>query len=98
MNAVQCRMARGALDWTTRRLATAAGVPVGLARDFQIGHAVKPGDVALMRKSFEDAGIVFVDDDGDGPGVLLMRSKADNLLGAAGATRAMTGAVGRRTR
>ncbi|WP_158809341.1 transcriptional regulator [Beijerinckia sp. L45] len=75
MNTAQCSMARGALDWTSRQLASAASVPLVSVNKFQSGHWVTAKDVSSIRKAFETAGIAFVADAGSGFGILLKTPK-----------------------
>lgn len=76
MNLVQCRMARGALDWSTRQLAAAAGIPTARVTRFQIDQTASDEDRRRMRGAFEKAGIIFVEENGEGPGVRLRKASA----------------------
>ena len=77
MNVIQCRMARCALGWTTRQLATAAEVPIRDVMRSLIAGDVPPSIFARLRATFEAAGLCFVDEDGDcGPGVRLRKPSA----------------------
>jgi hypothetical protein len=73
MNLVQCRMARGALDWSTRQVAAAAGVPIDAVRRFQIDHMISVEYHKRVRSAFEKAGVIFVEDNGEGAGVRLRK-------------------------
>lgn len=68
----QCRAARGLLDWTQVQLAHAAGVGVVTIRQFE-GAASEPrqATMTVIRLALEKAGVVFVDENGGGPGVRL---------------------------
>ena len=70
----QSRMGRAALDWTTDRLAEASGVSRATINRFERG-AITPtaANVASLRRAMEDAGLVFIDPNGGGPGVRLAR-------------------------
>jgi transcriptional regulator with XRE-family HTH domain len=66
----QCRAARGLLDWTQSDLAEKAGIGVVTVRQFE-GGKTQPlyATLAVLKNTFEDAGIQFLN--GDGPGVRL---------------------------
>lgn len=70
----QCRAARGLLDWSQQELADASGVGNTTICNFEGGHASpQPGKLAALRRAFEQAGVAFVDKNGEGPGVRLSR-------------------------
>lgn len=74
MNVIQCRIARCALGWTTRQLATAAEVPIGEVMKCLVTGDVSPLTIARLRPTFEAAGLYFVDEDRDfGPGIRLRK-------------------------
>jgi transcriptional regulator with XRE-family HTH domain len=62
ITAVQCRMARAALDWGVRELAAAARISFTTVNRFERG-VVEPHPFTLeaMRRAFEAAGILFPD-------------------------------------
>ena len=62
MNANQCKMARVALDWTTRKLAEAAGVGLNTVNRFEGGMNSRKANVAKIRSALESSGIEFADD------------------------------------
>ena len=62
MDVRQCRMARAALDWTQHDLARASGVSWRTITRFEAGEAVLPARVQKLRRAFEDAAIVFIDE------------------------------------
>ncbi len=61
--------ARAALDLSVRDFAADAGVGVNTVNRFETGKPVKADSVQRMRDAFELKGIVFLDDDGSGPGL-----------------------------
>ncbi len=75
----QIRAARALLRWpaaelanmsglserTIQRMEAAEGVPVGLSRNLE-----------LVQKTLEEAGIIFIDEDEEGPGVRLKANRA----------------------
>ena len=67
-------MARVALGWGTRDLARNAGVSPDTVARFERGEQLKGSTVAVLRKTFEAAGIEFIPENGGGPGVRLSRN------------------------
>lgn len=70
----QCRAARGFLDWSQRHLADAARVGVVTVRQFE-GGGSQPRNATLdvLRRAFESAGVIFVEENGEGPRVRLRK-------------------------
>jgi transcriptional regulator with XRE-family HTH domain len=70
----QCRAARGLLDWTQQDLANAARIGVATIRLFE-GEATesRPATLAMLRRTFELAGVEFIDENGGGPGLRLRK-------------------------
>lgn len=73
---VQCRMARVALDLGVRELAEAAQVSTNTITRFEKGDELKPRTVEAIRSALEAAGIIFIAENGEGPGVRLRKDKA----------------------
>lgn len=71
MNAVQCKMARVALDLGVRQLAELAKVAPGTISRLESGEELKERTIDAIRAALEAAGIVFIDQNGFGPGVRL---------------------------
>jgi transcriptional regulator with XRE-family HTH domain len=68
----QCRAARALLDWTQRDLAARAKLTDVTIREFERGKSrLKDSTAQLLRMVFETAGVVFIDENGGGPGVRL---------------------------
>ncbi|WP_084396553.1 helix-turn-helix domain-containing protein [Henriciella aquimarina] len=68
----QCRAARALLDWTQLHLANEAKVSDFTIRNFERGRtALKASTAQLVRMIFEANGLVFIDENGGGPGVRL---------------------------
>lgn len=63
LTALQCRMARVALDWTVRQLARQAGLSLATVSRFENGQSLAPERAARLRDVFTDAGIVLVEED-----------------------------------
>lgn len=73
MNAVQCRMARAALQIGIRDIAKMAKVAPGTISRLEAGEELKPRTVDAIRHAFEKAGVAFTN--GDEPGVKLKKRK-----------------------
>ncbi|TLX41774.1 helix-turn-helix domain-containing protein [Xanthobacter autotrophicus] len=75
MKSVQCRMARAALNWSTQELAAKAGVGVNTVNRFEAGQDARVSSVDKMRAALEAAGVIFVAENGEGPGVRLRKER-----------------------
>ena len=74
MTPAQSRAARALRELTQTQLAVAAGLGLSTVVDFERSRrAVSDEAVAAMRASLESAGVVFVDENGEGPGVRLRK-------------------------
>ncbi len=72
----QSRAARGLIDWSQRQLATAANLGESTVRDFEKGRrAPSINNLTAIRLALETAGVIFVDENGEGPGVRLKKGK-----------------------
>jgi transcriptional regulator with XRE-family HTH domain len=67
MNAMQCRMARAALQMSVRDLAEAAKVATGTVVRMEAGEELKERTVEAMQRAFEERGVEFIN--GDAPGL-----------------------------
>jgi transcriptional regulator with XRE-family HTH domain len=72
----QCRAARGLLSWSQSQLAEASRVAVKTVADFE-RESRTPYDRTLadIRAALESAGVIFVEENGEGPGVRLRKAK-----------------------
>ena len=70
---IQCRMARTALEWGVRDLAAAAKVSTNTVSRFEAGEELKDRTADALRSALEHAGVVFIAENGGGPGVRLKR-------------------------
>ena len=72
----QSRAARGLLGWSQQQLAEAACIGIVTVRQFE-NNAAQPRGATLdvMRRAFEAAGVVFVEENGEGPGVRLRKER-----------------------
>jgi transcriptional regulator with XRE-family HTH domain len=68
---VQSRMARAALSWGVRDLAVAARVSPDTIARLERGESLYPRTVEAIRTALEAAGVIFIDQNGGGPGVRL---------------------------
>lgn len=75
MNAVQCKMARAALGLGVRELADMAKVSPDTIARLERGDTLRERTVADIRATLETAGIIFVAENGEGPGVRLKKGK-----------------------
>ncbi len=68
----QCRAARGLIGWSQRQLATAAEVGYVTVQEFERGQT-SPRTLTLraIKQALEHGGVLFVDENGAGPGVRL---------------------------
>ena len=69
----QCRMARAALELGVREVAAMAQVSTNTLTRFERGEELKERTVAAIRTALETAGIIFIDENGEGPGVRLRK-------------------------
>jgi transcriptional regulator with XRE-family HTH domain len=67
----QCRMARAALQLGVRELADAAKVSTNTITRFERGELLRERTVDDIRAALEAAGVIFIDANGNGPGVRL---------------------------
>lgn len=77
MKPIQSRMARAALNWTTQDLAKAASVGTNTVNRFEAGQDARLSSVEKMRKAIEEAGVIFIEENGEGPGVRLRKNRND---------------------
>ena len=74
INSAQCRAGRALLNWSQQQLADAARVGVVTVRQFENGGS-EPRNATLdvIRRALEGAGVIFVESNGEGPGVRLKK-------------------------
>ena len=73
MNAAQCRMARAALQIGVRELADAAKVSPSTIARLEAGDELRERTIDAIRFALEKAGVTFVHENGEGPGVRLRK-------------------------
>ena len=80
MTPAQSRAARALVNMTQPRLAESAGLGLSTIVDFERERrAVAPATVAAIRAALEAAGVVFLPENGNGPGVALRRAHLDPI-------------------
>jgi predicted transcriptional regulator len=72
----QCRAARGLLGWSQGDLAEKAAVGIVTIRHLEAGaHVPRRATLDVIRRSFEAAGVEFIDENGGGAGVRLRKPR-----------------------
>ena len=76
ITSAQCRAGRALLNWAQQQLADAARVGVVTVRQFESGSS-EPRNATLdvIRRALESAGVIFVEENGEGPGVRLKKAR-----------------------
>src|SRR5690349_9066320 len=79
MTPAQCRAGRALLDWSQQQLADAARVGVVTVRQFEgAASQARNSSLELMQRALEAGGVIFVAENGDGPGVRLRKQREDS--------------------
>jgi len=73
MNATQSKMARAATGLGVRDLAKLASVSPDTVARLERGEDLRPATIAAIRAALESAGVVFLPENGNGPGVALRK-------------------------
>ncbi len=76
--AEQIRGARAMLRWSARRLAEEAGVSWPTIQRMEAATGVPGGlsrNLELIQRSLEAAGVIFIDENDEGPGVRLKKQR-----------------------
>ena len=71
--AVQCKMARAATSLGVRELSELSGVSTDTIVRFERGEILRPRTIEAIRTALETAGVIFIQQNGDGPGVRLRK-------------------------
>jgi transcriptional regulator with XRE-family HTH domain len=74
MIGAQCRAGRGLINMTIKELAARAGVATDTIVRFENGDGLHQRTGIAIREALEDAGVVFTDENGGGPGVRLRKA------------------------
>ena len=78
MSPALCRASRALLALDIAGLVKKSGVPRSVIAEFENkGSEPQNQDLAAIRRVFEEAGITFLDDDGNGPGLRLRAGQRD---------------------
>ncbi len=74
LSAGQVRAARGLIGWSQGRLSEASQVSTATIANFEAGKRIPiANNLAAIRTALETAGIIFIDENGEGPGVRLRK-------------------------
>jgi transcriptional regulator with XRE-family HTH domain len=73
ITAAQCRMARGALQLGVRDVAEMAQTSPNTIARLERGETLQPRTLTAIRTALEAAGVIFIDQNGEGPGVRLKK-------------------------
>lgn len=74
----QSRAARGLLDWSQGQLGQKANLSESTIRDFEKGRRIPSvNNLAAIARAFEAAGIIFIAENGEGPGVRLKKQNSN---------------------
>ncbi len=71
---VQVRMARAAVGWGVRELAEKANITPNTVSRIEKGSDALASTLDRIQAALEDAGVIFIDEDEEGPGVRLRKS------------------------
>lgn len=78
----QSRAARGLIDWSQSELAARSNLGESTIRDFEKGRRVPTiNNLTAIRMALEAAGVIFVDENGEGPGVRLRKNSEREQYG-----------------
>ncbi len=80
MTPAQVRIARAALGWSLADLAQASGVDPDTISAIEAGGPAGPPEaLAAISGALEAAGIIFIEEDGEGPGVRLRKGQGSEM-------------------
>lgn len=75
----QCRAARALVEYTRNRLATSAAVTPEIIENFErMLNKPTAEEIAALREALEQAGAVFIDENGGGVGVRLKFTRSES--------------------
>jgi transcriptional regulator with XRE-family HTH domain len=76
LTSAQCRAARALLGWSQDQLAAASEVAKATIANFEAEkRAPYPRTLTDLQSALESAGVIFVEENGDGPGVRLKKQR-----------------------
>lgn len=74
ISADQCRAARALINWSRDELSLSAKVAKRTIVDFERGaRSPQQSTLTVIRTALEAAGVIFIDQNGEGPGVRLKK-------------------------
>ncbi len=77
MTPAQSRAGRGLVDMSQAELAALAKVGLSTVRNFEAGRSIPiENNLNAIQSALEAAGVIFVEENGEGPGVRLRKSKS----------------------
>jgi transcriptional regulator with XRE-family HTH domain len=85
---MQCRLGRTALEWGVRDLARHAKVSPNTVARLERGETMQEETIAKLRATLEAAGVEFIDQNGGGAGVRLVRPRPPKAKAKASEKRA----------
>lgn len=71
----QCKMARAGLGLGVRELAFLASVSTNTIARLERGEELNPRTLSAIQDALETAGVIFIDENGGGPGVRLRKTE-----------------------
>jgi len=71
----QVRMARAALGWGVRDVAERAGIAANTVSRYENGADAMGQTLLKLQRTFEKAGITFIDENDEGSGVRLRKQR-----------------------
>lgn len=72
----QCRAGRGLVSLSQEQLAEAANVGPSTVRNFEAGRSIPmSNNLTAIQKALEAAGVIFIAENGEGPGVRLRKDR-----------------------
>ncbi len=77
MTADQLRMARAALKWSVRELADKSGITANTISRIENGSDTRTSTVDSLKRALETGGVIFIPENGQGPGVRLAKGSHD---------------------
>jgi len=80
ISAAQMRAARGLVSWSQTKLGEASGLALSTIKRMESERGPMRSsaeNVVKVQRSLEDAGVIFIDEDEEGPGVRLRKVRED---------------------
>jgi transcriptional regulator with XRE-family HTH domain len=76
MTPEQCRAGRALLNWSQDDLSERSRVAARTIRSFEAGGRITEANRASLERALVDGDVIFVAENGEGPGVRLKKKKA----------------------